>query len=509
MNAIKTEKITTIPQIDEKEIIADVYEHFAPKQGAGILAHKDVLGEILSAIEPVNFKALPELEELEKIQQKHLIVLFIKRLLETVKKHNFDFARKHEFIFVYNGAFWKELNRPTIKNALGKYAAKMGIEPLEARHYEFREKLYKQFVSDAHFERLDDEKESVLINLKNGTFEITSNNQKLREFQSADFLTYQLPFEYDKNAKCPIFLEYLDKVLPEVELQNIVAEFFGYVFTKQLKLEKALLLYGSGANGKSVLFDIMNAVLGKENVTNMSLSNLLEEHNRAMLANKLLNYGSEINASITRDIFKNLVSTEPIQARMKYGNSFLMENYAKICFNCNELPRDIEQTNAYFRRLLIVPFRVTITENDQDKELAQKIIKNELSGVFNWILEGLRRLLKNKNFTQSEIVKNEIETYRKESDSVAFFIEELDYQKVADRKEATLLRSIYGTYKSFCSDYGFHAVSSSNLRKRLNGLGFESEKINKGVVVYAKLVGRGFDELMKSVSRDAEPKINF
>ena len=192
-----------------------------------------------------------------------------------------------------------------------------------------------------------------------------------------------------------MFQKYLNQVLPEKELQNIVAEFFGYIFTKGLKMEKAMLLYGSGANGKSVLFDIMNALLGKENISNFSLSNLLEEHNRALIAYKLLNYGSEINATKTSDEFKNLVSTEPIQARLKYGNSFTMENYAKLAFNCNELPKDFDHQNAYFRRLLIVPFRVTIPEADQDKTLANKIIKNELAGVFNWIIDGLKRLTQN------------------------------------------------------------------------------------------------------------------
>ncbi len=93
--------------------------------------------------------------------------------------------------------------------------------------------------------------------------------------------------------------------------------------------------------------------------------NLLEEHNRALIAYKLLNYGSEINATKTRDEFKNLVSTEPIQARLKYGNSFTMEHYAKLAFNCNELPKDFDHQNAYFRRLLIIHFRVTIPESAQ------------------------------------------------------------------------------------------------------------------------------------------------
>jgi putative DNA primase/helicase len=75
-----------------------------------------------------------------------------------------------------------------------------------------------------------------------------------------------------------------------------------------------------------------------------------------------------------------------------------MTDYAKLIFNCNELPKDVEQTEAYFRRFLIIPFNVTIPEHEQDKELAKKIIDNELSGVFNWVLSGLKRLLMQQRF---------------------------------------------------------------------------------------------------------------
>jgi putative DNA primase/helicase len=445
--------------------------------------HKDVLREILDALKPVDFRALADVEDGEKLAQKHLVVLCISELLKIVKQQNFDLARKHDFIFAYNGAFWRELDRESIKHFLGKAAEKLGVNTLEAKHYEFRDKLYKQFISDAHFEPVETSGKTVLINLQNGTFEITANGLAIRDFAASDFLTYQLPFDYDQNATAPLFRGYLDRVLPEKELQNILAEFTGYVFTKRLKLEKALLLYGTGANGKSVYFDVMNALLGKANITNFSLSDLLQEHNRALIANKLLNYGSEINAGTTRDVFKNLVSGEPIMARQKYGIPFLMENYAKLCFNCNELPKDIEQTPAYFRRLLIIPFQVSIPESEQDKTLASQIIENELSGVFNWILEGLRRLLKNERFTESDIITAEIENYRKESDSVACFLEDKGYKP--SLKNYVLLKDLYLDYKFFCQEDGSKALKKLNVRKRLESLKVSiTDRHNDGVRIW-------------------------
>ncbi len=481
---------TATAGIDADAIRADLEALTKPNGKVKVLAHSEILNAILETLDEVDFHAVAGLEPGETLPQKHLLVMCVNELLAKVKEQNLDLARQADFIFAFNGAFWKQLDRETIKNFLGQVAERLSVHSLEAQHYKFRNELYNQFLSSAHFEPIQPQPGAVLINLLNGTFEISKDSQTLREFRATDFLTYQLPFEYDEAATCPMFQKYLDEVLPEEELQHIIAEYFGYVFTKGLKMEKALLLYGFGANGKSVIFDIMNALLGEENISNFSLSNLLEEHNRALIAYKLLNYGSEINATKTRDEFKNLVSTEPIQARLKYGNSFTMKNYAKLAFNCNELPKDFDHSNAYFRRLLIIPFRVTIPEHKQDKTLAGKIIQKELAGVFNWIIDGLKRLLKTEKFTESQTVTDTLETYKRESDSVACFIAENSYTPSQYEVGATnyfLLRDLYPNYRSFCSDDGASALKKSNFKRRLEANGFELKEMNNGIRVYYKI----------------------
>lgn len=475
-------------KIDADLIRAEAETLTKAKGAVKVLAHSEILTAILDTLEEIDFKAVAGLDDEEKLPQKHLLVLCVNELLCKVKEQSLDLARKDDFIFAFNGAYWKELNREIIKNFLGNVAERLSVHSLEAQHYKFKNELYNQFLSSAHFEPIEQRSDVVLINLLNGTFEISKDGQALREFNAKDFLPYQLPFEFDEAATCPMFQKYLNEVLPEQELQDIVAEFFGYIFTKGLKMEKAMLLYGSGANGKSVLFDIMNALLGRENISNFSLSNLLEEHNRALIAYKLLNYGSEINATKTRDEFKNLVSTEPIQARLKYGNSFTMEHYAKLAFNCNELPKDFDHQNAYFRRLLIIPFRVTIPEANQDKTLADKIIKTELAGVFNWIIDGLKRLLKTEKFTKSQIVKDTLETYKRESDSVACFIAENSYKPVSN--DYTLLKDLYASYRAFCLEDGASPLKKLNFKRRLESNGFQIMQMNDGIRVY---LGKDYD----------------
>ena len=148
-----------------------------------------------------------------------------------------------------------------------------------------------------------------------------------------------------------------------------------------------------------------------------------------MIANKLVNYASEINGKMETSVFKQMVSGEPIPARLPYGKPMELKQYAKLIFNCNELPKDVEHTNAYFRRFLIIPFDVTIPEEEQDKKLHKKIINNELSGVFNWVLEGSNRMILQNGFTECEAAKNILEQYKTESNSVQLFLNESGYRK--------------------------------------------------------------------------------
>ena len=246
-----------------------------------------------------------------------------------------------------------------------------------------------------------------------------------------------------------------------------------------LKEEKALVLYGGGANGKSVFFEIVSALLGDQNISNFSLQSLTNENGyfRAKLANKLVNYASEINGKLESSIFKQLVSGEPVEARLPYGQPFTLKQYAKLIFNCNELPKDVEQTNAFFRRFLIIPFNVTIPPEKQDKNLHNKIIENELSGVFNWVLEGLNRLLEQKGFSKCSAAEEAVAEYKKQSDSVKMFVEENNF--VISPNEYTLIKELYPHYRQYCSEDGYKAVSKVNFSKRLKNFNIIVQRVAK------------------------------
>jgi putative DNA primase/helicase len=196
---------------------------------------------------------------------------------------------------------------------------------------------------------------------------------------------------------------------------------------------------------------------------------------RAKIANKLVNYASEINGKLETSLFKAMVSGEPVEACLKYGQPFSMTDYSKFIFNCNELPKDVEHTAAYFRRFLIIPFDVTITEQEKDSELAKKIVKSELSGVFNWVLEGLNRLLEQKEFSKCEAAKQALEQYQIESNSVQMFLNENEYKSSPTNYK--LIKDLYPEYRNFCSEDGARPFQKKNFTKQLRGLGFIVDRV--------------------------------
>ena len=418
-----------------------------------------------------------------------LAVIVVDKILELARKYSWGICKQNEFVYIFNGAYWHYLDEKHLRSFLGEVAHLMSVPLLRSRHYEFRNKLLNQFSAVANIPAPENKSENSYINLLNGTLEISPIETRIRVFDRNDFMTYQLPFKYDPHATSMRFQAYLNEILPEPELQAILAEYIAYLFipNRRLKMEKTLLLYGVGANGKSVFFDIINALLGRENISTYTLQNLTNENGyyRAMLSNKLLNYASEISRRLDTSFFKQLVSGEPIEARLPYGKPFILENYAKLIFNTNELPVDVEHTNAYFRRFIIIPFQVIIPEERQDKSLAQKIIEEELPGVLNWVLQGLSRLTKNGVFTHSDIVLNQVLQYKREADTTYLFLEENGY--VPDENETQTLKLLYSVYKDFCSENNYRCLSNRSFKKRLESHQFKTKKISVGQVVYCKV----------------------
>ena len=450
---------------------------------------RQLLEQLLPDLEADSPRKAAGLADDVVLDERTLLIITIEHTLKVAQEKNWPLVSFEQGLYIYTGEYWVIVSDDAIRDFLGKAAERIKIDPFIARHFRFRENLLKQFFSSAYFQPPQPPQDQVLINLRNGTFVFDRGKFYLKPFDRNDFLRYQLPFAYDPTAEAKRFIEYLNRVV-SIEKQKILSEYSGYLFIKssQLKLEKVLLLYGSGSNGKSVFFDCIMKLLGPENITNFSLQSLTDNtgYTRASISGKLLNYSSEISSKLDVTKFKLLASGEPIECRQIYGKPFILADYCKFIFNCNNLPKDLELNDAFFRRFLIIHFDQTISPEERDVELSSYLTANEMSGIFNWVLLGLVRLLNQQGFTRCTEVDMFIENFRKESDSVQIFLEEARYQ--VSSAGYVFLKDLYEEYKFFCRDNFYPLISNRAFAERLRSGGIKVHRISSGNVVFVNKV---------------------
>jgi len=132
--------------------------------------HREILNALLSIVTKLDFRELADFEdEKETLKKKHFLIIAIEQILELAKVNNWGLCKKHDFIYLYNSAFWSLLSDDDLKDFLGKAAEKMGIDKFDCRHYQFKEQLYKQFLSASKLPEPERKENVVLINLLNTT----------------------------------------------------------------------------------------------------------------------------------------------------------------------------------------------------------------------------------------------------------------------------------------------------------------------------------------------------
>lgn len=230
-------------------------------------------------------------------------------------------------------------------------------------------------------------------------------------------VTYYHPYDFDPKAKCDRWMNFIHEVLPDRTSRLILQMFLGlgliqrgtaynpYEGKESSKIELCLLLVGTGANGKSVVFDVACQLFGSDRISKMDYADLTADGDEGMrgrfpIRNAIFNWSSDSDPKKfgrkNTGMFKRLVSGEPVPMR-ELGKNVLEANAIPyLIFNLNELPFPDDASLGFIRRLQYVSFDVTIPKDRQDPELASKIIKYELSGVFNWVMRGAQELKKRR-----------------------------------------------------------------------------------------------------------------
>ena len=301
------------------------------------------------------------------------------------------------------------------------------------------------------------------INLLNGVFDW--HNNVLLPHGPEYVSRIQLPIAYDDTATCPNIDKFFREVLHPDSL-NIIEELMGYCLIPTTCFEKAFMLVGSGRNGKSVFLNLLTRLIGKEHIANETLQDLAgNRFRKAELANKLVNIFADLSASAVEDsgYFKALVSSDDISVERKGKDPFKLHNTARMVFSTNEIPKSRDNSNAYFRRWVIVRFPKTISEDKVDPHLIDKLVE-EMPGLLNMAIRGLKRLFRQGHFSESDTIKKELERYRRDNDTVRAFADECCIADPANKIGKTM---IYSSYRSWCIDNGYRPVSTRRFNDRL------------------------------------------
>lgn len=309
-----------------------------------------------------------------------------------------------------------------------------------------------------------------MVAVKNGF--LNPKTRELEDFTPEKIHLTKINARFDPEADCPKVKQFLAEILHDKDILT-VQEMFGYCLLKDYPLAKAFMLLGSGANGKSTLLKLLEIFLGEDNVANPSLQTLLDDKFAShRLFGKLANIHADLSSDTLENTgkFKMLSGQDMIEAQEKYKSAFEFRNYAKLIYSANELPRTKDRTEAFFRRWIIIEFPNQFPEEDEDTDtsLPESIIdEEELSGVLNWSLDGLQRVLENDKFTRTKARKEVEEKWIMQTDSLrAFLLKNCETETGAWISK----KDLYKVYRAFCNEHNIFVSKEGPVTKRIPAL---------------------------------------
>lgn len=321
------------------------------------------------------------------------------------------------------------------------------------------------------------------IAFKNGIYDLVTDT--LLPYSPEYVITNRIPWDYIPDAQSELAERTLNKLAcNDPSIVALLQECIGYCFYRRNELGKAFILTGDKSNGKSTFLDVIKYMLGDENISALDLKELGDRFSTSMMFGKLANLGDDIGDDFLSgtqvSTFKKIVTGNRIKAERKGQDPFEFNPYIKMLFSANDIPRMKDKTGAVLRRLVIIPFNATFTVNDPDFDpyIKYKLVEQEsIEYLIRVGVEGLRRVIQQNHFTQSERVDREIKEYEEENNPIAGFIED----QGLDMIENQLTADVYKRYQVFCADNSLTPMSNIVFSKQINkrlGLTVKQRKIS-------------------------------
>ena len=380
---------------------------------------------------------------------------------------NLMYCENYKAFFLYNEGYYAEMKKQEMLELIYKYTK--SNHPSQALTNTMVKDIYELVTYecqnvvddiDSHYIALDD----YLLDLDDfGLVHFTPENVAIHK---VDVHSSTLVEE------TPIFKKFLESTFvndsggTDFQLIQVVQEMMGFYLLNELQPHVVFFLVGQGSNGKSVLVNVIQDMIGKKFTTAMSIQTLTtNQYATSDLVGKKINVCLEEESKyIKSDKFKALVSGDWIQAERKFESSFVFKPKCKYLFATNEMPTFEGLNVGIKRRVKIIPFNKIFSEAEQDNKLEGKL-KEEMGGILKWAIEGAKRLRDQKySFTDSDMVtlaKREFETSI--SSGLKFFGE----RYIVSSGGRIARDEMYQEYRRWCEQNGRKSMNSTNFYKDL------------------------------------------
>ena len=311
-----------------------------------------------------------------------------------------------------------------------------------------------------------------LIAFKNGVLDI--HTMELRDYSDDDVIPNIIPHDWDADAECQTVDNVLLKMAcGESDILESLMEVMGVCMYRSSEFTQSAILLGEGSNGKSTYIRMLQALLGKENISSLDMSMLGKQFHTGQLAGKLANLGDDISNEFQRgdllSVFKKVVDGNRVYADVKGVEGFEFEPYATLVFSANEFPRLADYTDGMLRRIFPIEFNAKFskTDADYDPRISRKITtKKACQRMAVLGVMGLHQVIENNGFTPNAASSKRVEEIKADNNTVLSWA--LESQWTTETLDGAVSITLYQQYKQWCDESGFQAVSRTKFSRQIN-----------------------------------------
>lgn len=352
-----------------------------------------------------------------------------------------------------------------------------------------------------------------ILNVQNGTLDLSGDKPIFMEHSPDMLLSKICNVNYEPSAKCEVWEKFINEIMQNDKSKiEYLQKIAGLSLTGNTSDETAFILYGSTTrNGKSTFCETLIYLLGDYALTMRPETLATKQNTDSRQANgdvarlcgcRFVN-ASEPPKRMLFDtaLLKSLLGRDSITARFLHQREFEFIPKFKLVINTNYLPVITDDTIFSSGRLNVVSFDRHFEPHEQDKHLKDKLRrKEELSGILNWCLEGLR-LYRKDGLKAPEAVQKATNAYRADSDKIGNFINEC-LKKTDTNSKA---KEIYDCYVKWCSDNGYGIENKGNFFAEMKNKGlFATSGTVTGKTVKNVIKGYVIDTDFQTVNDDSE-----